>query len=521
MTKLRTLIEELIGRRKERSMCKKYSDFMDEITPDELYDRFIEYGLFSGNLPPIFDAASFLEYCKDGTRGEFADKWYQYATYDSMRNINIPRPIGIPVPMGYEHLCACLRDNWSKLQSHFRATTKVKKYIVSRIHIRKMRDTKALFEMNYQNWRVDGTPEPELLIGKRYVIRADISSCYPSIYTHAIPWALVGRDIAKTNTKSGEWYNQIDHFAQRTKNGETHGILIGPHTSNVLSEIILCKIDEKLCPKWDYVRNIDDYCCYVKTREEADEFLIDLNQALREYDLLLNHKKTVISELPTAAVEQWIHQIQDKAVYFGKFQKYVNYREVQKFMDYCIELMSKNKDNASILLYGLKILQHFNLTPNAKENLMKTAISLSLLYPYVVPLLDKFVFDTCNTDEKTIEKYINLIYEQYVSKNGYEACAYALYYAVKYNSLLKSFDVDKVIEKKDCIFMLLALIYCRKQKDAEALKRLKEYATKLKDNDELEEYWPFAYECLSVDDLEDDWKRMKRANVSFLKEMYR
>lgn len=502
-------------------MSKKYSDFMDEITPDELYDRFIEYGLFSGNLPPIFDAASFLAYCKDGARQEFVDKWYQYATYDSMRNINIPRSIGIPVPMGYELLCRCLKENWEKLQCHFRKTCLEEKHIISRIHIRKMRDKSALFEMNYKNWRIDGTPEPELLIGKRYMVSADISSCYPSIYTHAIPWALVGKEVAKTRTNRGEWFNQIDHFAQRTKNGETHGILIGPHTSNILSEIILCKIDEELCSKWDYVRNIDDYRCYVETQEKADEFLIALNQALKEYDLLLNHKKTEIRELPIGAVEQWIHQIQDKAVYFEKFHPYVDYTEIQTFMDFCIELMAKNRDNASIFLYGLKMLQHHTLTPNAKGNLVKTVISLSLLYPYIVPLLEQYVFTTCDTDKREIEKYINLIYERYFSHNGYEACAYALYYAVRYDGLLKSFDVSHVIEKKDCILMLLALIYCRKHEKAEALDKLRAYAVKLKDDSEMEEYWPFVYECLSVDDLEDDWKRMKQANVSFLKEAYR
>ena len=46
--------------------------------------------------------------------------------------------------------------------------------------------------MNYSNWKTDGTPEPDLLIGKKYIVKADISTCFPSIYTHSIPWALVG-----------------------------------------------------------------------------------------------------------------------------------------------------------------------------------------------------------------------------------------------------------------------------------------------------------------------------------------
>lgn len=501
-------------------MAKTYSDFMNEITPDELYDRLIEYGLFSEKLPPIFDASSFLSYCKNTSRPVFSDKYYQYVTYDSMRNINIPRTIGIPVPMGYERLCATLRDNWSKLQSHFATTTTKQKYIVSRIHIRKMRDTDALFEMNYKNWKTDGTPEPELLIGKRYMVYADISSCFPSIYTHVIPWALVGKTTAKSNRSSSGWYNQIDHWAQVMKNGETHGILIGPHTSNILSEIILCKIDEMLCPKWDYTRNIDDYCCYVKTQEQADEFLVDLNRALRDYGLLLNHKKTKIVELPIGAVEQWVRQIECKSNYFEKFQPYVDYKEVRIFMDFCIELMAKNKDNASIILYALKVLQGHNLTRNAKENLTKTVISLSVLYPYIVPLLDKYLFTPCSVDPKTIGQYLNLLYKQYSAKNYHEACSYVLYYAAKYDTVINPFDIDEITDKNDCILLLTALIYCRKKKDGAALKKLKDHAKQLKSNDELEEYWPFAYECLTVGFLVDDWKKMKQANVSFLKADY-
>ena len=105
--------------------------------------------------------------------------------------------------------------------------------------------------MNYKTWENDGTPEPEIYFGKRYIIHADISKFYPSMYTHAIPWVLVGKDVEKNKTNEKEWYNKIDHFAQILKNGETHGILIDPHTSNTLSEIILCVIDESLSKKYD------------------------------------------------------------------------------------------------------------------------------------------------------------------------------------------------------------------------------------------------------------------------------
>lgn len=223
---------------------------MSEIKADELYDRLVSYGMFSEKLPSIFTGDLFLNYCKNICKQSFSDEWRGYINYESMRNTNIPRNIGIPTPMGHELLCKTLMKHWTKLTKYFETKTKGQPRIISRIHIRKIQDTKALFLMNYKNWIDDGTPEPDIYLGKRYMIHTDISKCYPSIYTHAIPWALVGKDVAKNNIgKYKEWYNQIDHFAQISKNGETHGLLIGPHTSNILSEIILCAIDKELSKK--------------------------------------------------------------------------------------------------------------------------------------------------------------------------------------------------------------------------------------------------------------------------------
>lgn len=499
-------------------MTKTYSDFMNEITSDELYDRLIQYGLFSEKLPPVFDCSAFLTYCKNPNRPVFPQQWYPFAVFDSMRNINIPRSIGIPTPMAHERVCAELKADWGNIQNYFRNVTIGNKYIISRIHVRKMGETDSLFKMNYSNWKIDGTPEPDISLGKRYLVQADISKCFPSIYSHAIPWAIATKEVAKQTVYDDSlWYNKLDLEVRNSTNGETHGLLIGPHTSNILSEIILCRIDEELSKKWDYVRNIDDFSCYVNTRDEADEFLVQLNSNLREYGLSLNHKKTKILELPVAAIEQWTHQIQDKTVYLEKFHSYVDYREAQSLLDFCIELMEKNRDNASVLFYGIKVLQGHKLSLNAKKYVIKTATSLALNFPYIVPLLGRYVYDPYNIDKDNAEKYINLIYERYLTKDYFEAVAYAFYYAVEYDIEIKSFDVNTIIQKNDCILLLCCFIYCCHYKLRKSLSTLKKHAKSLKENGDMESYWPFTYECLSVGQVEGVWKELKNAGVSFLK----
>ena len=87
-------------------------------------------------------------------------------------------------------------------------------------------------------------------------------------------------------------------------------MITGPHSSNIVSEIILCSIDEKLSnKKWTFIRHIDDYEAYVNNESEAGEFLTDLQRELRNYNLTLNHKKTKIFKLPVPINELWIRKI--------------------------------------------------------------------------------------------------------------------------------------------------------------------------------------------------------------------
>ena len=191
-------------------MEKTYCEFLEEITADELYEGLLGYGMFANKLPPVFTTEPFLNYCQ-ANHPTYPDKWHDYVSYSSMRNINIPRLFGIPTPMNYQRLCATLRDHWTDLKTHFHAQTDNQDYRVSRIHLRKLFGKKELFEMNYRNWRIDGNPETELLISKtngasKYIVKADISSCFPSIYSHSLPWALVGREAAKATCRDkGLW----------------------------------------------------------------------------------------------------------------------------------------------------------------------------------------------------------------------------------------------------------------------------------------------------------------------------
>lgn len=500
---------------------KAYVDFMQEISGDELYEGLLGFGMFSAKLPPVFSAETFFDYCKMHNPS-FAKKPYEFVRYGSMRNTNIIRELGIPTPMAYQQLCNCLKENWQQIVEYFAQHTSNQSHIVSRLHIRKIDGTSELFKMNYENWKEDGSPEQDLLIGSKYIVHADISKCFPGIYSHSIPWALVGKAYSKTKEGRNEnqWQNKLDSFTRNCKYGETHGLLIGPHASNLLGEIILTRIDDVLVGEdWKYVRYIDDYTCYVDSFEEAKKFLVELSVELKKYDLLLNDKKTEISKLPVALTEQWIAQLEKTDAFLrnGRF----DYRSAKAYFDRAIDLTNANKENAAILNYAIKALPIEKMSEQAQTMCVKMAFHLCLLYPYLVQVFDEFVFEKYHVGKNEMARFSNLLFEQELKVKNYDAVCYALFFAIKYDFGIQNLSAQDAVDSDSCIYKLLAYWHFAKNKKTSEKKVLREHACALKKNDaDLESNWLFVYETLPQSELPNDWKNLKKAGISFLKPDY-
>lgn len=506
---------------------KKYTDFMDEISSDELYEGLLAHGFFAEKLPPVFTAVPFFNYCQT-LSAPFEAGWNEYITFRVMRNISIPRLMGIPNPFKYQKVCSALRDNWDKLRAHFHSQTDGQRYCVSRIHIRKEYGEKNIFKMNYKNWRVDGNPELDLLIHgnkvSRFIVQADISTCFPSIYTHSIPWALKGKEKAKQKIHDNTWYNSIDRVCSDMRNGETHGLLIGPHASNLLSEIILTVVDKKLYDKgYRYVRNIDDYDCYVDSFDAAQRFLRDLEEALREFDLPLNHRKTKVIELPIGVEKNWKHELSDLPK-IGE-SGMAEYSQVNTFIDTALMLAVETGDFA-VINYAIKKLKGIKLSHNGKKLAAKRFMHMAALYPYLLHLMEEYVFKPYSVDPRDIKALSDTIYWDALKQNDYESLCYSIYYAIRFDFALEEFEnnfieaQDYIIKSKDCLLLMMTWIYFMKQnkwkRSATQVKPLNKVAMELKKTD-MDRYWLFCYEALSWGSLRGQWRSMKRKGISFIR----
>jgi hypothetical protein len=503
---------------------KTYHEILNELSSDDIFDGLLGYGLFNEKIPNFLTSETFLTFCKNLPKNlTLNSKPSGYVNYDTIRNINIPRVLSIPSPISYYHQCRVLSDNWNNILKHFKNNTIDNEHKVSRIHVRKIDTSYKIFEMNYKNHSKDGYPEPKLLIGKKYIVKADISTYYPSIYTHSIPWALIGKDLSKKEiSNDNEWFNKIDRYTRNLKNAETHGILIGCHSSNIISEIILTTVDKIMHEKgYRYIRNIDDYTCYTKDMDDSEQFLMDLSFELKKYGLLLNNKKTEILRLPQASTEHWIRKLNS----FVFKENVQTLSHVRSYLDIAINLMTDNNENSAILNYAIKVLSKKEMNTYAKDYFIDTIHHLILIYPYLIHLLDCSIFTPFKIKLQNIEKISNDLYTLGVSKNISECAIYAIFFSLKYDFKLNNTLFDEAMKMDDTVLLLLSYLhdkkYLNKSADFNRTTIGKKYKTLAKTMvDNIDEYWVFVYEVLSKDQLKDEWKKMKECGISFIQKDY-
>jgi hypothetical protein len=146
--------------------------------------------------------------------------------------------------------------------------------------------------------------------GQRYVLRTDVSQFYSSLYTHAIPWALEGKQHAKQNIgKTAS--DRLDKAMRDVSDGQTMGVPIGPDTSFLAAEIVLTAVDKSLRSKLSLRghRYLDDYELAFTTRSDAEAAQALLEDALAEYELAINPTKTEILELPQPFHDAWTYEL--------------------------------------------------------------------------------------------------------------------------------------------------------------------------------------------------------------------
>ncbi|SUI74118.1 antiviral reverse transcriptase Drt4 [Shewanella morhuae] len=412
--------------------------------------KFVKDGLLKSNyfplqknrneeLPSIFNSTLFSAGIADQLVSiKLRNGGYDDLSFNVTRFNNVHRKISIPHPLPYAHLVNTITKNWNSI-SHIEANEN------SIIRPLKHKDGRIIV-MTYEQSKRKTKRYNDSCKGKKFIVHSDISNFYPSIYTHSIPWALLGVQAAKLNQNSG-FENELDQHQRMMKRNETTGVAIGPGTSNIISEIILFEVDKLLKNKgYEFYRFIDDYTAFCTTYEESESFIRDLSDFLSIYGLLLNIKKTEIKKLPKPTSADWVSDLGSRISQRTK----VNEFYCIKMLDYALDLQEKNA-GGSILKFTLKSLIN-KATPKAKIALLDYAVNLTMHYPILLPLIsDLLSVATRKPNDSYYKSLIFTLNECVINKNS-DGMVWCLFYIAKYYSATLSDDIaEKIIRTGDVI----------------------------------------------------------------------
>lgn len=513
-----------------------------DLTKEKLSDAavltgLLNFGLFANKVPPCFTSEGLaaiasltmsgilLETDEKKLKDDIDTRAHDYIRYEALRDINIPRHLGIPHPEAYAVQSLAISRHWKEVSTHCNQP----KPAISRIHVRPT-GSGSIFEMNYKGEERYQLEEDEIrwMTGTQYVVHADVASCFPSIYTHSIPWALHGKATSKKlKSITALAGNLLDKCTQITRDQQTNGLLIGPHSSNIISEIILTKIDAELQAKgFERIsRHIDDYTFYAEDFSQAESFVKELGLCLRGFEMSLNDKKTRISPLPRPSAENWIQRLnrftfpKDEEVWFST---------VRSFLDLALEC-SQNAGKSTPLNYAIKVLSNpaHELNPRARRLYILEATNLALVYPYLAPQLDKHVFDRYGNDDlaKQVLEFSSSLAKMGLRKLYPDAIAHALYYALKHEVELNLNDdeLKEIVALDDCVVNVLLFEYATRKKRAKVVAAIKDRANEIKrwDKRDRDKQWLLIYQLWTANELTGNAQgflaELKTKNFQFLK----
>lgn len=548
----------------------------EELLPREVGKGLADFGLFAEKIPPYFKAAGIYDQTRDKFMNLLAEEdgdqlghrvracAHDFIRYDSLRDSNVPRSLGIPHPESNTLLAIALEEKWQQIRPIIDSSQPQP----SRIYPRRINgeniidlsyddddgeeeeeakeeqgdgQDEVIFQMNFkgpEQWTCEEL-ELEWRATRTWKVSADISACFPSIYTHSLPWALHGWQATKDNHCPATFLgNLLDRCAQANRDKQTNGLLIGPHASNVLSEIILGQIDQMLIDKGysTYFRHIDDYVFYAETREEGEHFIRQLSLSLRKFQLGLNEKKTSFHQLPIASQDDWLSRL--KRFRFPPLRKakregdpdHLIFNDIRPLLDLALDL-AKETGKSTPLSYALKMVPT-DLNIRGKRLFLKEAAGLGLKFPYLASFLVKDIFPRFvypgHKNDKIV--FASALWQIGIQRIYPDAVAHALYLALEYSEVLKGkndkpFLTDEellqTLELGDCICHVLLWEYGEKFERVKIKRKVKGRACLLKtaDHRTRDQFWLLLYWLWSEEELRGSGQTfladLKSSNFSF------
>lgn len=370
------------------------------------------------------------------------------------------RQISFPNPVTQYHLFKVLADNWPSLSNYAsRGDISLSKPKSGQPDKRAIVMEHTFADLPRERLRVRAS--------SRYILKADIARCYPSIYSHSIPWAIHGQAFAKKNRGNNHLGNLLDLCVRRGQDDETIGLPIGPDSSYLLAEVILSTIDEQLIKRFGKLNGIrysDDYEFGFRSEDEAKSCLSILQDLLAEYKLQTNEQKTKIIKLPQPTDSVWVSKLRnfsfrssssirgqatDYSTYFDLAFQLYNEHPDDFVLNYAVARLSPRSDPAdAIHADNWTLLQDF---------LFQCLMVEAGTFLKVIELLIQYHKLGYDIDVASVDELLNVLLAEQCSLGHGSELAWSIWSMIFFGIEIKPAASTALSTVEDSVVALLAL----------------------------------------------------------------
>lgn len=211
------------------------------VKPSDFLSALVRTAYLPDELPPAITTRYFSAFCKkeypflNAQKGLLLKSNTQYETFSAPRQKSGRRNLAVVHPLGQLAVSIAITQHRAEIKRII--SQSAASLYQSGDNIEKQ---KAFRGLNFRKWN---TQRLKIQSEYPFVLNADISRFFYTIYTHSIPWAVIGKDKAKgwyisKNPKLGaHWSNDLDKAMQSCQSRETFGIPVGPDTSKSLLNV--------------------------------------------------------------------------------------------------------------------------------------------------------------------------------------------------------------------------------------------------------------------------------------------
>lgn len=326
--------------------------------------RLLDRGFYPIELPPPFRTKNYSTVQSSLTP---PNNYHGSTTFFDGATFRGPlRTFGVINPISYLLLSRFIADNWTDISSVFRLSAcsgSRPKFPALSAQGRAIETASLASKRQSQRHLASSYP---------VILSLDVNRYYGSIYTHSIPWAVLGKQEAKrrhrAGTLSGHWSDTLDKLVRNCNQRQTVGLAIGPDTSRIVSELILSRLDCELTATGSGLtssqiyHNIDDYqigCSGIGEAEDAQSRFV---RTVSRYELRLNDFKTSVD-----------HGISFTPSNFQRHFDILRGQHGSNFVEHLFEILYTQiplHPNTNVLGYALKRFAR-KLARNSERNLVR------------------------------------------------------------------------------------------------------------------------------------------------------